>query len=309
MIVTITLNPCIDKTIYLEQLDVGSYNRVFSTRVDISGKGVNVSTALSHFGLPTHCLGLNFRDNGRMLEEVLKERGVSYDFVMANGAIRTNIKLFDRSCSTMTEINEAGPFVPPQTVELLLDHIQTLLDQTSLLILSGSIPPGVPADIYKKIISTARAKGVKTILDAAGEPFLQGLEASPFLIKPNTFEFEQAFGEDLQAGLSMVDIARKVIQKGTSYVCISMGEEGAMLIDKDHAYHAKPLNIIPRGLTGAGDSMVAGICYALYHQLDTRDMLRYAMAAAAGSIRLEGTLLASLEDLQELLPQVEIEEL
>ncbi len=306
MIVTVTLNPCIDKTIYLSKLSIGAYNRVKSTRSDLSGKGINVSTVLSRLQVQTRCMGLNFRGNAQMLDQVLNRRGLSQDFVLTDGEIRTNVKLFDESCQVMTEINEAGPTVPARAVDILLDKVEAVLDEAYLLVLSGSIPPGVPADIYQRLIRMAHRKDVKTILDASGEPFLLALEEKPYLIKPNAFEFEQAFQKEIRAGKSPLEVAQNLVDSGISYICISMGSDGALLVDKDHAYRAAPLPLEAKGLTGAGDSMVAGMCYAIRRRLGPEAMLRYAMAAAGGSVRLEGTLLTSREDLEELLPQVEI---
>lgn len=309
MILSITLNPCIDKTIYLDQLEVGSYNRVKSTRTDLAGKGLNVSTVLNHLKEDTLCMGFNFKNNGSMLERVLDERGVKYDFVTTEGAIRTNIKLFDQTCQVMTEINEAGPLVSASAVAALLDKVDAFLERTHILVMSGSIPPGVPTDIYQRLIRMAHKKDVKTVLDASGEPFLLGLQEKPFLIKPNGLEFEQAFKSELKSGAGPIEVARRAVEGGIPYICISMGSDGALLVDKEHIYRAKALPIEVRGLTGAGDSMVAGMCYAIRKHLGPANMLRYAMAAAGGSIRREGTLLARESDVNELLPQVEIEEL
>ena len=307
MILTITLNPCIDKTIYLDRLDVGSYNRVKNTRTDLAGKGLNVSTVLNSLKEDTLCMGFNFENNGAMLERVLDERNVKYDFVTTEGAIRTNIKLFDQSCQVMTEVNEAGPLVSASAVAVFLDKVDAFLERTHILVMSGSVPPGVPSDIYQRLIRMAHKKDVKTVLDASGEPLLLGLEEKPFLIKPNGLEFEHAFKSELKSGSGPIEVARKAVENGIPYICISMGADGALLVDREHVYRAKALPIEAKGLTGAGDSMVAGMCYAIRKHLDTADMLRYAMAAAAGSVRQEGTLLATERDVKELLPQVEIE--
>lgn len=309
MILTITLNPCIDKTIYLDQLDVGSYNRVKSTRVDPAGKGLNVSIVLKNLNEGTYCMGFNFKNNGSILEQLLESHEIEHNFVSVEGDIRTNIKLFDNSCQVMTEINEAGPMVPASAVDALLDSVDAFLAHTptELLVMSGSIPPGVPTDIYQRLIRMAHKRNVKTVLDASGEPLILGLQEKPYLIKPNTLEFEQAFKEEIASGRSTLEIARKVIEGGISYICLSMGADGALFIDKEHAYRAKPLPVKPRGLTGAGDSMVAGMCHAICKKFNGSDILRYAMAAAGGSIRQEGTILAQKKDLEELLPQVHIE--
>lgn len=307
MILTITLNPCIDKTIYLDQLKIGSYNRVKNTRNDLAGKGINVSTVLNHLKEDTLCMGFNFRNNGSMLNQVLDERGLKHKFILADGAIRTNIKLFDQSCQVMTEVNEAGSYVPSSAVNKLLDEIDAFLEHAHILVMSGSVPPGVPTDIYQRLIHMAHKKDVKTVLDASGEPFLLGLEEKPFLIKPNSLEFEQAFKKEIRSGAGPIEIARKIVDGGIPYLCISMGGDGALLLDKNHTYRAKPLPVELKSLTGAGDSMVAGMCYAIRKRMRSEDMLRYAMAAAAGSIRQEGTMLAKESDVKELLSQVEIE--
>ncbi len=309
MILTLTLNPCIDKTIYLDQLEVGSYNRVKSTREDLAGKGLNVSIVLNNLNEDTLCKGFNFKSNGHLLDKLLNIHHVKYDFLSLEGAIRTNIKLFDQSCQVMTEVNEAGPFVPMSAVEQLLKDMENALEHTDILVMSGSIPPGVPTDIYQRLIRMANEKQVKTVLDAAGEPLFLGLLEKPYLIKPNTLEFNQAFRKEIECGMDTLEIARQVVDSGIPYLCLSMGEEGAMLIDKEHVYRARPLPLEPKGLTGAGDSMVAGMCYAIQKHLDSADMLRYAMASAGGSIRQEGTLLSRQEDIDELLPLVEIETL
>lgn len=306
MVLSVTLNPCIDKTIYLDSLEVGAYNRVKSTRTDLAGKGLNVSTVLSGLKEETLCMGFNFRSNGAYLEQALDRRGVKYNFVNVEGAIRTNIKLVD-SHMTMTEINEAGGFVPSRSIDRLIDEIEARLEHTHILVMSGSVPPGVPADIYARLIRMARRHDVKTVLDTAGEPLILGVQEKPFLLKPNRFEFEQLYPDAAGDDSALISCARKLVDSGVPYLCISMGEEGALLLDRAHAYRAKALPVEAKGLAGAGDSLVAGMCYALRKNLDTADMLRYAMAAAGGSVRQEGTLLARKADIEELLPLVEIE--
>lgn len=218
MILTLTLNPCIDKTIYMENLELGTYNRVKSTRIDTAGKGINVSTVLTQLKEKTFCMGLNFRGNGRLLEQVLNERGLQHRFISSEGEIRTNIKLFDLSCQEMTEINEAGAQVSSSAVDRLVDEVGAMLDHVHILVMSGSIPPGVPTDIYSRLIRMAHARDVKTVLDASGEPFLLGLKEKPYLIKPNSLEFDQAFKKQLKAGKSPIEIAREVVDSGIPYV-------------------------------------------------------------------------------------------
>lgn len=121
-----------------------------------------------------------------------------------------------------------------------MDEIDVRLDHTHILVLSGSVPPGVPANIYQRLIHLAHKKDVKTVLDTTGEPFRLGLEEKPFLIKPNSKEFEQAFKNELKSGKGPLEVARQIVDGGIPYVCISMGADGALLLDQEHTYRRKP---------------------------------------------------------------------
>ena len=320
MIVTVTLNPCLDKTIYLDSLKVGEYNRVVDTRNDLAGKGINVSTVIRNLGGDTLCTGFNFRDNGADLEKVFEARGLDHDFVMCDGAIRTNTKLFDRSSGVMTEINESGPLVAGASVDAFLAKIDVLLDEADILVMSGSLPPGVPTAFYADLIRLAHAKGVKAVLDSAGAPFESGLEALPDLIKPNLYEFGLAFSRRLGFTLNdkpdentdfekIFQVAKEVAAEGIPYICISLGGGGAVLINAEHAYRAGSVVTEVQGLTGAGDSLVAGMCYALAEGMGPEEMLRYGIATSGASVRKPGTLLATGDEVRELLPQVLVETL
>lgn len=306
MTLTVTLNPCLDQTMTLAKFTHGGMNRVKNTRRDAAGKGINVSAALKGLGADSICTGINYVENGKLIEDYLNGLGIRHDFVYADGAVRTNIKLFEEDMQIMTEVNQPGAYVPPETVdELLLKIKNKKAAQTDLLVLSGSRPQGVNADIYHRILEQTEAR---VILDTEGEALLKALSGKhkPFLIKPNLFELETAFDVKLSSRADIASFGQKLTESGPEWVCVSMGGDGAMLIGREHAYYAPALNIPVRGVQGAGDAMVAGLVWGLSHKTEGAEWLRCAVAAASASVVREGTQLCTREGFDEMLTQVTV---
>ncbi len=316
MVVTVTLNPCIDRTIWISGFEYGGTNRILRTRQDVCGKGVNVGAALRNLGVETLCLGFNYLENGALLERSMDAQGVAHDFVEVPGSLRMNIKVFDEARRVMTEFNERGEAVDAAAVKRLTGKTEEYMDRAELLVLSGSAPQGVPEDIYGRLIRLAHQKGVRTVLDASGALFREGLKEKPFLIKPNRDEFEEAFGTELAAGKSMEEIAQGIVAQGIAYVCVSMGAEGAMLTCAEGVFRADAPDVEVQGVQGAGDSLVAGMCAALTGkalasagQAAEEDVLRFAVAAAGASLMRPGTQMCLREDFCKLLKEVRIRKL
>ena len=304
-IVTVTLNPCVDKTIEIDSLNRGGLNRVKKTRTDYSGKGVNVSKALHALGCDTVCAGIVFSGGGGAFMKSLGDDGIANDFYLIDGELRTNTKLFEINERTMTEFNERGSFNAPEKLEEIIGKIVGICESAQSAVLAGSIPDGMPPDIYKKIIE--RLPGVKIILDADGAVFDEALDAGPYAIKPNLFELEAAAGKKLSTHGEIFAACEKIIGAGKAkIVLVSMGSDGAVICGGGEKYYAPSLDIAVRGLQGAGDSMVAGICYAISFGCSVRETLRCAAAAAAASIIREGTLLCLREDFDRFYNMVKI---
>lgn len=304
-ILTVTLNPCIDQTLTIASFTHGGMNRVTNARRDVAGKGINVSVALKGLGIDSQCAGINFNENGKLIEDYLDGLGIGYDFVDVPGAVRTNTKLFETETRIMTEINQPGAYTGPEALDTLLTKI--ISAEADIIILSGSRPQGVEADIYRRILEASHAKAV---LDTEGEALRNALDGphKPFLIKPNLFELESAFGVALRTKTETAQFCHTLIQEhpGLALVCVSMGGDGAMLIDREKACFAPALDIPVRGVQGAGDSMVAGMVYGLLKDTDTPDLLRMAVAAASASVVREGTLLCDLDGFNQMLARTKI---
>ena len=312
MIITVSLNPSRDKTQVIEQFVHGGMNRVLDNRHDLGGKGINVSIALARLGEKPVCLGLNFERDAAELVREINKYGIKDDFILCPGGIRVNTKLFERDSGVMTEINEKGDFVSQDLFEALKAKIADYGSHANIIVFSGSAPKGLHEECYTELIASARKNNpnVRIILDAEGRLLLNGLRAKPDIIKPNLFELETAYGVKLNSNEEIVSLCREIIKyEGTKMICVSMGSEGAVAVDANCAYFAPPLPIRVKGLQGAGDSMVAGICIAVNESKPLDEILRYAVTAASGSIELEGTLLCTKEDFARIYPKVVVNEI
>lgn len=289
-VLTMTLNPCIDRTIYFQTFKQGATNYVDNVIEEAAGKGINTAIALAHIGVPVKTLGFSYGDQAGLLYDKLEKEGISRAFIELKGRMRVNQKLFALSTREMTECNERGQAVSDGDVERLLALLEEELETAAVLVLSGSAPPGVEADIYARMIRMAKEKGVLTILDASGNLMIEGCKEKPYLIKPNKEEFTVTF---LTEG-RIKEKAMELVETGISYVCISCGEEGMLLANKNGVQHypAKPADV--KSLQGAGDAMVAGLCKAIYEKEETK-MAEYALKMAASTISLPGTQMGSLE--------------
>lgn len=309
MITTLTMNPCIDHTAALCGLKVGGTNKVIASRDDPSGKGINVSLALKRMGYDNLCL--SFEHAGNQLGDFLKENQISCRLVPTAGRLRVNLKLFDNFARTMTECNEKGSPITKAELASMLSLIEAQLASTDILALSGSVPQGVPEDFYRTVAELANQAKVKVILDADGPLLKNGCESAPFIIKPNLSELKNAFGFN---GGTLEDAARfcQDLSKkyGIAFICLSMGENGALLASSEAAWFSKGGHPNVKGVQGAGDSMVAGLCAALsVGESDPALLLRWAVAAANASLELEGSQMCDKTGFEKMLPRVSARQL
>ncbi len=307
MITTINLNPCIDKSMSVSAFRYGGLNRVLQTRSDVSGKAINVCIAVRWLGCGTECLGFNYNENGKELEETLMFYGIPYEFVMVNGKLRTNTKILDREKQTLTEFNESGGKVTDEDILHLKKVVRRHAAKSSAVVIAGSVPVGVGTGIYRELIEELAEFPVKVILDAEGDLLQEGVNASPYLIKPNLYELQTTFGSSCSTKEEVCSLAREITGRGVEIVCVSLGKEGAVICDRQDAYFAPGLDLEVKGIQGAGDSMVAGMCVAMEKGLPMQEMLRYGMAASAGSLVLEGTQMCGREQFDLYLKKIKTE--
>ena len=310
--VVVNLNPCIDMQLTTPEFRYGGLNRVQVAGRYAAGKGINVAMALKNLGASPICMGINYHENGEIITDALDNSGVSHDFVTVSGAVRTNIKLYDAATDTMTELNQPGAFVPDNTASRLCEKINNHRSAipgydekcSSILVLSGSMPAGVPVDIYRQLCTNWPGR---VILDAEGEALLLALKCDkpPFCIKPNLFELTSSFGVTLATKEEIAAFCRELIKTyGVRLICVSMGTDGALLVSEPTMFYSPALDLTVQGIQGAGDAMVAGLCYGLLHNAPEEELLKMAQAAAAASVVREGTLMCTQEGFLRYLEEV-----
>lgn len=297
-IMTVTLNPCIDKTITLNGFCEGGLNRASDVRVDAGGKGVNVAKVLKQLDADVLAVGALGDSGSEKLLRELKERGITADFLTISGETRTNYKLFDRVRGQVTEINEPGFSVGEEEIQGMISLIEKHLPQVDVMVLAGSLAPGFPKELYGSLTRLARSYGTKVIVDADGESFSSALKAGPYAIKPNRFELEQFFGKTLSSDEELLCCGRALLEKGVSLVAISLGADGAVYVTKNEAFRVKLAPVKCQSTVGAGDSMVAAIASCISEGTDLKALASMASAAGTATASKPGTEVCTQEELQ-----------
>lgn len=289
MFTTVTLNPAIDRTITVDTFVYGSVNRVGSSREDMGGKGINVARILLALGSEAQATGFIGRRNLAQVQTLLNRDAIPCDLILVDGATRLNTKLLDASSHTTTDLNEAGFRVGTAELAELTSKIQSLAANSAFVVFSGSVPPGLSNTIYRDLINLI-GPNCRTALDADGELLLNGLDAHPYLIKPNIHELENALGRRLPTAADIVTAAREIIARHqVTYVLVSMGGEGSILVTANTALQAEPIKVELKGTVGAGDSMLAGFLHCLAAGLSDEAALACATACGALAVSREGT--------------------
>jgi len=308
MIVTVTLNPAVDKSLTVPRFEIGKTNRGEVRRTDAGGKGINVAKAVKQFGVEVCALGFVAGSYGQFILEALAASGIPADFCAVPGETRVNLKIHDPVHGTETEINEPGFQVFPEHVQAMKQKIKEYAPRCEVMIFSGSLPPGAPAQTFAELMTIASASGAKCMLDTAGPALRRGLEAKPLLLKPNRAEVEELLQVRLRTRRELGEAARKLLAMGAGEAVISMGADGAVAATKQELLWACPPAVATRSSVGAGDAMVAALAYGEVNHLSFRDSFGLAIAASAAAVTMEGSKVADLALVQSLLPKVQIED-
>jgi 1-phosphofructokinase len=309
MVVTVTLNPAIDKSMVVKRFILGGTNRAEVERVDPGGKGVNVAKALRQLGCPVVATGFLAGSYGRLIAEDLAARQIPADFVQVPGETRVNLKIRDPIAGAETEINEPGFHVDEKYLTKLEQKLDAYAGRCDAVVLSGSLPPGVPTDVYARLIRIAKHGGAKTILDTNGSALRSGLAAHPDLLKPNRVEIEELLGTRVENDSELVEAARQVLGMGIARVVVSLGAEGALVASAREVWRARCPSLAARSSVGAGDAMVAALVYALLRDLPEEESLRLATAAGSATASMSGSSVADFKLIQEFLPRIQMEKL
>ncbi|MFJ8070802.1 1-phosphofructokinase [Peribacillus sp. NPDC096447] len=303
MIYTVTLNPSIDYLVEVESFQMGKVNRTSYDAKFPGGKGINVSRVLKRLGNSTTALGFIGGQTGEFVKRFLRQEEIFTDFTEIAGDTRINIKL---KTGLETEINSQGPVISKGNYQQLFSQIEQL-NNNDILILSGSIPPSVPSDVYEAMARSCSDNGIKVVVDTSGKGLLNVLPHRPFLIKPNHHELGELFSTEIRTVDDAREYGAKLVEAGAQNVIVSMAGQGAVLCTGGESYSAN----VPKGnvinSVGAGDSMVAGFIGTYERTGDILSAFRFSLAA--GSATAFSSDLGTLDKIEELLPQIAINQL
>ncbi len=307
MIYTVTLNPALDRYIEVEDLVVDDANRITAECFYAGGKGIDVSRAIRHLGGESMALGFIGGYSGQLMMDLLKEEGVTTYFTHIEEETRRNVLINPQRRRRQTMLNAAGPNVVEKEWHSFLTHLRLLDLRDAYVVISGSLPRGVPDNAYALIVQIVQGRGAKAIVDADGACMRAALDAKPFAIKPNVNELRRIVGEVLTGEAELLQAARELNRRGIAVVMVSRGPEGLLLVSERACYRAVPPSVLVKSTVGAGDSTVAGFVLKHAGGKSLEECVRFATACGTAATLSPGNQLCQSRDVQRLLPKVRVE--
>ena len=307
-IVSLSLNPAIDLTYEVNHLANDQKSRATSTSYDPGGTGINVGRALEKLKAHSYTCCITAGKMGEFLNSMMKQELDNTYCLEVEGETRINTTILQQSPRYQYEINAAGPTITPYQLDEIVNQFLTLCGQ-GIGILTGSLPLGISEHTYHNINTKVQEQGGHTIIDAPVAVMEKTLSSNPFLIKPNLHELEVLTDKTLSSINQIATEARLMVQQGVTYVCVSLGENGAIMTGPDNSYYCKSPHITPHSTVGAGDSMVAGLAYGFAHKQSPEQVLKLAVACGAGTAQQPGTQLFKAEGIEGLLKQISVKTL
>ncbi|MFC2095191.1 1-phosphofructokinase family hexose kinase [Candidatus Bipolaricaulota bacterium] len=318
MIVTVTLNPAVDKMYWVDSLRMHDVTQEeFLTRATRSttsagGKGVNISVFLSRLGLDNVAMGFVGGYTGHVVVRDLRDEGVTTNFVWTHGETRVNVTLLQAGREHSPNlINESGPTILPEEVNRLMRRYRIMLGRASWVVLAGSLPPGVDPGIYREMAQMAKDAGAKVILSTGGEALTRSLEACPYIVKPDTREHLTLEGQGLTSVDAIVEAGKHVIACGAEIVIISHDVTGDIAITRDDVWeiNASTPTSKFKNLVGADDVLLGGILYKLAHEAPVDEALKFGLAAGIASAECEEKICRDMAAIEQELPDVTLSRL
>ena len=309
MILTVTLNASIDKFYLVDALRPYEVARVREVNNTAGGKGLNVSRVAALAGEPVTAMGFVGGHNGALFESLIVEPGITKRFTHTAAETRCCINVRDEAAGRSTEFLEPGAPVSPGEVEAFLRDFSRQLPAADVVVLSGSMPQGLPVDFYAVLVRLARQAGKPVLLDTSGPALRAALEARPTLIKPNGDEVRQLLGDAARTREELAAAARRLRDGGVGTVAVSLGRDGVLVADEEGVYQGLTPDLPVVNTVGCGDSMVAGFAVGLARGWPLPQRIRYAVAVSTANALTQATGSFRPADLEALLPQVRVERL
>lgn len=306
MILTVTLNAAIDKRYVIAKFQTGEVNRVKECVYTAGGKGLNAAKAAAIAGGEVVVTGFVGGYAGRYIEAALQPFGIKHAFYHLEAESRSCINIWDEGQKVQTECLEPGFAVTESEFESFLEKFRELADSAEVVVLSGSVPRGLDAGVYQRLVKICREKGKKVLLDSSGPLLEQGIKAHPTMIKPNLDELRMLTGKPCEQVEEMLAAAKEIHERGIAIVVLSMGGDGAFMVCDQGVFKAQVPKIAAVNTVGCGDTMIAGFALGLSEGLSMAGVLRKASAISAAAALNEETGVFVKADMERILPAVQI---
>jgi 1-phosphofructokinase family hexose kinase len=312
VILTVTLNAAIDRTVAVPNFRLGRRHRAVESRTVAGGKGINVARALSLLGRPVIATGFVGGPTGTQVLEQLHSESVLTDFSRIAAETRINLAVIDPTSGEQTEINERGPAVSPEEVQRLFDRIAYLASGAQICVLAGSVPPGAGDDLYARLIDDLTRRGVPVVLDAEGEAMLAGVRAGASMVTPNEAEAEELVGQEFADRGDLAEGLLELVRLGASEAAITRPDGCVAAVGEGNSrrlleVHTEPLE--PVSTVGSGDAFLAGYVAARYEGRSPEDCLAYGVACGAESTQHFGAGTVDRNQVERLLGEVSVHDL
>ncbi|TLP74254.1 1-phosphofructokinase family hexose kinase [Maribacter sp. ACAM166] len=300
-IITLTLNPVIDKSVTVAGISPNTKLRCSAPKYDAGGGGINVSRALKKLGSDSLCIYLAGGSTGEHLKQVLDQTGIEQMVIPIKGWTRDNLAVTDTTTNQQYRFGVPGPQVEKEECETVLKRLEEYLGENDYLVASGKLPPRMPEDFYVKVAVIAEKKGARFILDTSGEALLKTANSHIYMLKPNLGELSALCGVESISALKLETLAKNFLaEHDCEVLVVSLGPKGALLATKFEMEYIPAPTVLQKSTIGAGDSMVAGMLVSLLKGKSFSDMVKYGIACGTAATMHEGTQLCNKEDADRL---------
>jgi 1-phosphofructokinase family hexose kinase len=305
LIITVTINPAIDRNVSADRLVFEDRAYILSRSESAGGRGINASAVLHSFGAETLSIATCGGKSGKRFEELLRGLGFPVELVRIKNEIRTNLTISDKHGLTV-KLNELGPAIEQAELDRLEKAVRISMTKATYLMICGSLPPGVPSHFYCRLIEAAKANNVPTLVDTDGEALQHALESNPTVVSPNQQEAERLLNRALITRTHFHEAAERILGMGAQSVVMSLGARGAVGADGKKLLEAVPPRIDAVCPIGAGDAMAAAFVWAMNEKKDFADSLRWGVAAGTAAACLPGVRLPSFKETKDMYRRVEV---
>lgn len=309
MILTVTMNPALDKIYFVDDFKPGSLHRCSDYIVSAGGKGLNVARVAKQIGEEVAVTGFLGGSNGQFIRNKIKELGVIDRFVEIEGETRTSINITDNKNNTTSEVLELGPSIAHEQSEEFINSFSKMIEDVDIVALCGSLPRGLDNEFYARLIDICNQQDKQVLLDTSSEAFVVGAKAKPYMVKPNEDEIHTVYDGDVSTEEGIIEALKYYKKIGIKFPVVSLGKDGAMASYRDDIFKATFPSVKTVNTVGSGDSFIAGFAAGLSRKYSAKDVLRLAIACGSANTQYHQTGYVEAEKVSKFYDKVIVEKI